>query len=51
MSAIRLSRAVTKRDIIVKFEGCYHGHVDSLLVSAGSGGLTLGKPTSAGIPR
>ena len=50
MSAIRLSRAVTKRDIILKFEGCYHGHVDSLLVSAGSGGLTLGKPTSAGIP-
>ncbi|MEK9726833.1 MAG: glutamate-1-semialdehyde 2,1-aminomutase [Candidatus Margulisiibacteriota bacterium] len=50
MSAIRLSRAVTKRDIIVKFEGCYHGHVDSLLVAAGSGGLTLGKPTSDGIP-
>ena len=50
MSAIRLARGVTKRDIIVKFEGCYHGHVDSLLVAAGSGGLTLGKPSSAGIP-
>ena len=50
MSSIRLARAVTERDIIVKFEGCYHGHVDSLLVAAGSGGLTLGKPTSAGVP-
>ncbi|MEC8677430.1 MAG: glutamate-1-semialdehyde 2,1-aminomutase [Candidatus Margulisiibacteriota bacterium] len=50
MSAIRLARGVTKRDIIIKFEGCYHGHVDSLLVAAGSGGLTLGKPSSAGIP-
>jgi glutamate-1-semialdehyde 2,1-aminomutase len=50
MSAIRLSRAVTNRSIIIKFEGCYHGHVDSLLVSAGSGGLTLGKPSSAGVP-
>lgn len=50
MSAIRLARGVTKRDRIVKFEGCYHGHVDSLLVKAGSGALTLGLPDSAGIP-
>jgi glutamate-1-semialdehyde 2,1-aminomutase len=45
-----LARGFTKRDRIVKFEGCYHGHVDSLLVKAGSGALTLGQPDSAGIP-
>jgi glutamate-1-semialdehyde 2,1-aminomutase len=50
MSAIRLARGYTGRDIIVKFEGCYHGHVDSLLVKAGSGALTLGVPNSPGIP-
>jgi glutamate-1-semialdehyde 2,1-aminomutase len=50
MSAIRLARGFTQRDKIVKFEGCYHGHVDSLLVKAGSGALTLGQPDSAGIP-
>jgi len=50
MSCIRLARGVTKRDRIVKFEGCYHGHVDSLLVKAGSGALTLGQPDSAGVP-
>jgi glutamate-1-semialdehyde 2,1-aminomutase len=50
MSAIRLARGFTKRDRIVKFEGCYHGHVDSLLVKAGSGALTFGQPDSAGIP-
>lgn len=50
MSAIRLARGFTHRDKIVKFEGCYHGHVDSLLVKAGSGALTLGQPDSAGIP-
>ena len=50
MSAIRLARGFTKRDKIIKFEGCYHGHVDSLLVKAGSGALTLGQPDSAGIP-
>jgi glutamate-1-semialdehyde 2,1-aminomutase len=50
MSCIRLARGVTARDRIVKFEGCYHGHVDSLLVKAGSGALTLGQPDSAGIP-
>ena len=50
MSAIRLARGFTRRDRIVKFEGCYHGHVDSLLVKAGSGALTLGQPDSAGIP-
>lgn len=50
MSAIRLARAHTGRDLIVKFEGCYHGHVDALLVKAGSGALTLGTPTSPGIP-
>jgi glutamate-1-semialdehyde 2,1-aminomutase len=49
MSAIRLARGFTGRDRIVKFEGCYHGHVDSLLVKAGSGALTLGQPDSAGI--
>ncbi|WP_303290368.1 glutamate-1-semialdehyde 2,1-aminomutase [Marinobacter sp. SS5-14b] len=50
MSAIRLARGYTGRDKIVKFEGCYHGHVDSLLVKAGSGALTLGVPNSPGIP-
>ena len=50
MSAIRLSRAYTKRKIIVKFEGCYHGHSDALLVKAGSGVATLGIPGSAGVP-
>jgi glutamate-1-semialdehyde 2,1-aminomutase len=50
MSAVRLARGCTGRDKIVKFEGCYHGHVDSLLVKAGSGALTLGQPDSAGIP-
>ena len=50
MSAIRLARGYTKRDVIVKFEGCYHGHSDSLLVKAGSGALTLGVPTSPGVP-
>jgi glutamate-1-semialdehyde 2,1-aminomutase len=50
MSAIRLARGFTKRDKIIKFEGCYHGHVDSLLVKAGSGALTFGHPDSAGIP-
>ena len=49
MSAIRLARGYTKRDKIVKFEGCYHGHSDSLLVKAGSGALTLGVPTSPGV--
>lgn len=51
MSAIRLARGHTGRDKIVKFEGCYHGHADSLLVKAGSGALTLGKPSSAGVPK
>lgn len=50
MSVIRLARAYTKRDKIVKFEGCYHGHADSLLVKAGSGALTYGVPTSPGVP-
>ena len=50
MSAIRLARAATGRDRIVKFEGCYHGHGDSLLVKAGSGALTLGVPSSPGVP-
>ncbi len=50
MSAIRLARGYTGRDKIVKFEGCYHGHADSLLVKAGSGALTLGVPSSAGVP-
>jgi glutamate-1-semialdehyde 2,1-aminomutase len=50
MSAIRLARGYTGRDKIVKFEGCYHGHSDSLLVKAGSGALTLGVPSSPGVP-
>ena len=51
MSAIRLARGFTGRDLTVKFEGCYHGHVDSLLVKAGSGVATLGLPDAAGVPR
>ena len=50
MSAIRLARGFTGRDVIVKFEGCYHGHADGLLVKAGSGGATLGVPDSGGVP-
>lgn len=50
MSAIRLARGYTGRDKIIKFEGCYHGHSDSLLVKAGSGALTLGQPSSPGVP-
>ena len=50
MTAIRLARGYTGRDKIVKFEGCYHGHADSLLVKAGSGALTFGQPSSAGVP-
>jgi glutamate-1-semialdehyde 2,1-aminomutase len=50
MTAIRLSRGFTARDTIVKFEGCYHGHADPLLVKAGSGALTFGNPSSAGVP-
>ena len=50
MSAIRLARGFTRRDKIIKFEGCYHGHADSLLVKAGSGALTLGVPSSPGVP-
>jgi glutamate-1-semialdehyde 2,1-aminomutase len=51
MSAIRLARGFTKRDKIIKFDGCYHGHADSLLVKAGSGALTFGNPDSAGVPK
>ena len=50
MSALRLARAATGRDAVVKFAGCYHGHVDALLVRAGSGALTLGVPDSPGVP-
>src|SRR3954468_9343814 len=50
MSAIRLARAATKRDAIIKFDGCYHGHADSFLVRAGSGVATLGLPNSPGVP-
>ncbi len=50
MSALRAARAFTKRELVIKFTGCYHGHVDSLLVAAGSGALTLGTPDSAGVP-
>src|SRR5882724_11854175 len=50
MSAIRLARGFTRRDKIIKFDGCYHGHADSLLVNAGSGALTFGHPSSAGVP-
>ena len=51
MSAVRVARAFTQRDRIVKFEGCYHGHADAFLVKAGSGALTLGIPTSPGVPK
>ena len=51
MSAIRLARGFTQRDKIIKFDGCYHGHADSLLVKSGSGALTHGQPDSAGVPR
>jgi glutamate-1-semialdehyde 2,1-aminomutase len=51
MSAIRVARGFTGRDKIVKFEGCYHGHADALLVKAGSGALTFGQPSSAGVPK
>ena len=51
MSALRLARGFTGRDLVVKFEGCYHGHVDSLLVKAGSGVATLGLPDSPGVPK
>ncbi|MFZ1180162.1 MAG: glutamate-1-semialdehyde 2,1-aminomutase, partial [Herbaspirillum sp.] len=50
MSALRLARGATRRDKIIKFEGCYHGHADALLVKAGSGLLTFGNPTSSGVP-
>ena len=50
MSALRVARAATKRDRIIKFEGCYHGHADAFLVQAGSGAMTLGVPTSPGVP-
>ena len=50
MSALRLARGATGRDKIVKFEGCYHGHSDSLLIKAGSGALTFGVPSSPGVP-
>jgi len=51
MSCIRLARAFTRRDEIIKFDGCYHGHVDAMLVKTGSGGLTHGQPDSAGVPQ
>jgi glutamate-1-semialdehyde 2,1-aminomutase len=51
MSCIRLARAFTGRDKIIKFDGCYHGHVDALLVKTGSGALTHGQPDSAGVPQ
>jgi glutamate-1-semialdehyde 2,1-aminomutase len=51
MSVVRLARGVTGRDMIVKFEGCYHGHADSMLVKAGSGALTFGQPDSPGVPK
>jgi glutamate-1-semialdehyde 2,1-aminomutase len=51
MSAIRLARGFTGRDMVIKFEGCYHGHSDSLLIKAGSGALTFGVPTSPGVPK
>ena len=50
MSAVRVARAFTGRELVIKFVGCYHGHVDSLLVAAGSGAMTLGVPDSAGVP-
>ena len=51
MSCVRLARAFTRRDKIIKFDGCYHGHLDALLVKTGSGALTHGQPSSAGIPQ
>ena len=51
MSALRVARAATRREKVIKFEGCYHGHADAFLVQAGSGALTLGVPTSPGVPR
>jgi glutamate-1-semialdehyde 2,1-aminomutase len=51
MSCVRLARAFTGRDKIIKFDGCYHGHVDALLVKSGSGALTHGQPNSAGVPQ
>ena len=51
MSAVRVARAATGRDKIIKFEGCYHGHADAFLVQAGSGALTLGTPTSPGVTK
>src|SRR5882724_301374 len=51
MAAVRLARAATKRDVILKFEGCYHGHADAFLVKAGSGVATLGLPDSPGVPQ
>ena len=50
MSALRVARGFTGRDVVVKFEGCYHGHADFLLVKAGSGAATFGVPDSAGVP-
>ena len=50
MSALRVARAATRRDRVIKFEGCYHGHADAFLVQAGSGAMTLGVPTSPGVP-
>ena len=50
MSAIRLARGYTRRDLVIKFDGCYHGHADMLLVAAGSGVATLGIPGSPGVP-
>src|SRR5437868_13389983 len=51
MSCLRLARGFTGRDKIIKFDGCYHGHVDALLVKSGSGALTHGRPDSAGVPQ
>jgi len=50
MSAVRLARAYTRRDLLLKFEGCYHGHGDAFLIKAGSGAMTLSVPDSPGIP-
>ena len=50
MTAIRIARGVTGKEKIIKFNGCYHGHADPFLVKAGSGALTLGKPSSSGVP-
>ncbi|MEE8143339.1 MAG: aminotransferase class III-fold pyridoxal phosphate-dependent enzyme, partial [Planctomycetota bacterium] len=51
MTAIRLARGITERDVILKFEGCYHGHADSFLVAAGSGAASHGQPSSRGVPQ